>query len=177
MVTALVERDAAFLPDYAPVRIEWEFGRSSGTPAFDLGGVRLAGRADRIDVGPDGLVIVDYKRSHASSLAEIRREGLVQLPLYAAAASDALGLPVAGGLYRSLKEGSDRGFVLPTVPGAFKAADVVDRDAIDGLVSETVGLALRAVARMREGDIGPTPSAPGCRYCSAAGFCDEAVRS
>jgi RecB family exonuclease len=177
MVIALVERDATFLPGFAPVRIEWEFGRSGETPAFDLGDVRLTGRADRIDVGPDGLVVVDYKRSHASSLAEIHRDRLVQLPLYAAAASDALGLPVAGGLYRGLKEGSDRGFVLPVVSGPFKSADVVDRDAIDELLAETVNLALRAVSGMREGSIGPTPCPAACRYCRAAGFCGEAVRS
>jgi RecB family exonuclease len=176
-VTGLVERDATFLPAYAPACVEWAFGGSVDAPALDLGRVRLAGRADRIDVGPEGLVVVDYKRTHASSLAEIRRNGLVQLPLYAAAASDALGLPVAGGLYRGLGEGADRGFVLSTVSGSFKTADVVDRDGIDELLSEAVDTALRAVSGMREGRIGPTPSAENCRYCMAAGFCGQAVRA
>jgi RecB family exonuclease len=176
-VTGLVERDSTFLPGYAPVRVEWAFGGSNDAPALDLGGVKLAGRADRIDVGSEGLVVVDYKRTHASSLAEIRRNGLVQVPLYAVAASHALGLPVAGGLYRGLKEGADRGFVLPTVSGSFKAADVIDRDGIDGLLSEAVDAAFQAVSGMREGRIGPIPSAENCRYCTAAGFCGQAVRA
>jgi RecB family exonuclease len=176
-VTGSVERDAAFLPGYAPAHIEWSFGGSSGAPAVDLGGVKLRGRADRIDVGPEGLVVVDYKRTHASSLAEIRRNGLVQLQLYAIAASSVLDLPVAGGLYRGLKERSERGFVLSTVAGSFKTADVVDRDGLDGLLSEAVETALRAVSGMRQGRIGPTPSVVSCRHCMAAGYCGQVVRA
>lgn len=175
-VVALVERDAVFLPDYAPAHIEWAFGGSAELPAVDIGGVSLKGRADRIDVGPEGLVILDYKRTTASSLAQIRRDGLVQLQLYAVAASRVLGLPVAGGVYRSLKDGSDRGFVLSGVAGAFKPADVIERGEIDALLDAAASEARRVADEMRQGRIEPTPSSASCRYCSAAGFCAKAVR-
>ena len=173
-VVALVGRDAEFLPGCAPAHIEWAFGRSGEVDAIDLGGVSLVGRADRIDVGPEGLVIVDYKRTHASSLAQIRERGLVQLQLYALAASKAFGLPVAGGLYRSLKDGSDRGFVLGGV-GSFNRNDTVDAARLAELLAEGADAALGAVARMRDGRIAPTPSDDACKFCAAASFCARAA--
>jgi RecB family exonuclease len=176
-VVALVGRDATFLPRFEPAHVEWAFGGGSDLPAIDIGGVALKGRADRIDVGPEGLIVVDYKRTHASTLAQIRREGLVQLQLYAAAASRVLGVPVAGGLYRSLKDGSDRGFVLRGVEGEFKAADVLERDELDALLEAALESARRVADEMRDGRIEPTPSAEACRYCSASAFCGKAVTS
>jgi RecB family exonuclease len=174
-VVSLVERDATFLPGYAPEHLEWGFGGSSALPAVDIGGVSLKGRADRIDVGPEGLVVVDYKRTNAASLKHIERDGLVQLQLYAVAASRVLGLPVAGGLYRSLKDGSDRGFMLAGVSGAFKAADVVEPGRLEELLETAVGEARRVAGEIREGRIEQTPSTDACRYCAASGFCVRAV--
>ena len=174
-VVSLVERDAVFLPEYVPQHVEWEFGGSTGVSAIDIGGVSLKGRADRIDVGPEGLIVIDYKRTTASPLKHIERDGLVQLQLYAVAASRALGIPVAGGLYRSLKGGSDRGFVLKGVAGSFKQADVVERGRLDELLESAVERARDVAAAMREGRIEPTPSADACRYCAASGFCSKAV--
>jgi RecB family exonuclease len=176
-VVSLVERDAVFLPGYGPEYLEWAFGGSGGLPAVDIGGVSLKGRADRIDVGPEGLVIVDYKRTNAASLKHIQRDGLVQLQLYAVAASRVLGIPVAGGLYRSLKDGSDRGFVLAGVSGAFKGADVIEPGPMQELLETAVGEARRVAGEMREGRIEQTPSADACRYCAASGFCVRAVSS
>lgn len=173
-VIALVGRDASFLPGYAPARVEWAFGRGADVPAVDLGGVSLVGRADRIDVGPEGLVIVDYKRTHASTLSQIRASRLLQLQLYAVAASRALELPVAGGVYRSLKDGSDRGFVLEGI-GSFNRNDTLTRDELDGLLSEAIESALAAATAMREGRIQPTPSDDACAYCPAASFCGKAM--
>jgi RecB family exonuclease len=174
-VLALVDRDADFLPDHVPGHLEWAFGGRSELPAVDVGGVALKGRADRIDLGPEGLVVVDYKRSHAAPLAEIRKDGLVQLQLYAVAASRVLGVPVAGGLYRSLKDGTDRGFMLSGVSGSFKSNDVVERDELDALLESAILTARSASDGMRAGHIEPTPSVEGCRYCSASGFCGRAV--
>jgi hypothetical protein len=118
---------------------------------------------------------VDYKRTSAASLKHIERDGLVQLQLYAVAASRVLGIPVAGGLYRSLKDSSDRGFVLRGVPGSFKPADVVERDRLDALLEAATERAVRVAGVMRAGRIEPTPSADACRYCAASGFCGKAV--
>ena len=176
-VLGLVERDARFLPDYTPTEFEWSFGLGGDDEPIVLGGVRVKGRADRIDVGPQGLVVIDYKRSKAKSQAEIEREGLVQLQLYAIAASRRLGLPVAGGVYRSLSTGADRGFVSSAVTGGFFASDVIDPSAIDGLLDQAVETARTAVAGMRAGVITPAPDVKRCAYCSALPFCPEGVRS
>jgi ATP-dependent helicase/nuclease subunit B len=175
-VVALVARDAEFLPGYRPVQVEWSFGLDGDDPV-DVGGVLIKGRADRIDMGPEGLVVIDYKRTHASSLAEIRREHLVQLQLYAAAASARLGIPVAGGLYRSLSSAEDRGFAVADIGGGLKAKDVLGRDEIGVVIEEAVEVARAAVEGMRAGRIAPVPSKDRCAHCQAAPFCGEAVRA
>jgi len=176
-VLGLVERDARFLPDFAPTHFEWSFGLEEGDEPIDLGGVRIKGRADRIDVGPQGLVVIDYKRSKAKSLAEIEREGLVQLQLYAVAASLRLGLPVAGGIYRSLSTGVDRGFVSSSVVGSFYDSDIREQSQIAGVLEQAVETARIAVAGMRRGAITPAPDVRRCPYCSALPFCSEGVRT
>jgi RecB family exonuclease len=176
-VLRLVERDARFLPDYAPAEFEWSFGLEDGDEPIDLGGVRIKGRADRIDIGPQGLIVIDYKRSKAKSYAEMGREGLVQLQLYALAASLRLGMPAAGGLYRSLSTGGDRGFVSGTVVGSFFANDVVEPAAIDVLLEQAVVTARAASEGMKAGDITPSPDATRCAYCSALPFCPEGIGS
>lgn len=175
-VISLVSRDAEFLPGYRPVQVEWSFG-SDGDDPVDLGGVLVKGRADRIDVGPQGLVVIDYKRSHAASLAEIERDRLVQLQLYAAAASARLGIPVAGGLYRSLASAEDRGFASSDISDGMKARDVLSVDGIAGVIREAVDVARDAVEGMRAGHIAPAPSKEHCAHCQASTFCSEAVRS
>jgi RecB family exonuclease len=172
----VIERDAGFLPDYAPTLVEWSFGMEEGDDPADLGGVLLRGRADRIDVGPQGLMVVDYKWSRAASLADIRREGLLQLQLYAVVASKRLGLPVAGGLYRSLKTGETRGFVRNDVRGSFKPRDLVDGEELERVLDQAVAAARDAVAGMRAGHIQPSPKRERCAYCSASPFCTEAIR-
>lgn len=175
-VRGLVERDADFLPGYAPIAHEWGFGTGGADP-IDLGTFSLRGRADRIDAGPEGLIVIDYKSGRAVPGADFAKEGKVQLQLYAIAASRHHGLPVAGGLYRSLSRGSDRGFVLDVVetPGIVRT-DRRDAAAIEEMLVEAVGTAADAVAGMRAGRIEPTPEKRRCSYCIASGFCGEAER-
>lgn len=175
-VVALLERDVSFLPDYAPAHIEWSFGMGDDAPV-DLGGVLVKGRADRIDLGPQGIVVIDYKRSTATSLAQIEKKGLVQLQLYAAAAAQRFGLPIAGGLYRSLARPDDRGFVLEEVAGRFVRTDRRDRRGIDEVMAQAIETACRAVEGMRAGRITPTPDKDACAWCAASSFCAEAVGS
>lgn len=169
-VLDLIRRDAGFLPDYHPEHIEWSFGEH-GEEAASVGSLRLRGRADRIDVGPEGLIIIDYKASRAASLAQIEKQGLVQLQLYAAVASRRLGLPIAGGLYRGLSSRSDRGFVLDGVNGRFVSTDIVDRQRIDDVIAEAVQAAECAVEGMRAGRIEPVVDQDGCGTCGARSFC------
>ena len=170
-VLSIVERDASFLPGYVPQFVEWAFGSAEGDDGVDLGGVRVKGRADRIDTGPQGLVVIDYKRSSASSLARITSEGRLQLQLYALAASERLGLPIAGGLYRRLDRPDDRGFVMKGVPGEFKAKDVIGPDRLQEVLEAAIESA-RSVARgIRDLRIEPSADARGCQWCAAAALC------
>ena len=177
MVAGLVSRDAVFLPGWSPVAVEWAFGMDD--EPHDFGDFLLRGRIDRVDDGPAGLVVVDYKTGTASVMprAKMLSAGRVQMPLYAAVASARFGRPVAGGLYRSLSKHLDRGFVLAKASdGAFTRTDVASPEEIDELVQGAVTLAAKAVAGMRAGSIAPTPSPEACGFCIAAGFCAVAVR-
>jgi RecB family exonuclease len=170
-VLSIVERDAVFLPGYEPAHFEWAFGAAEGDPGVDIGGVTIKGRADRIDVGPAGLVVIDYKRSTAPSLAAIAREGRLQLQLYALAASSRLELPVAGGLYRRLDRPEDRGFVVSGVPGAFKPNDVVDRGGLQEVLDAAVETARTAAQGIAGSFIEPSADARGCAWCGSSAIC------
>ena len=177
LVTRLVARDATFLPDWRPVEVEWAFGMDD--EPYDFGDFLLRGRVDRIDDGPAGLVVIDYKTGSSSIAPQARMlsDGKVQMPLYAAVASARLGRQVAGGLYRSLSKRLDRGFVLGEASGgAFTRTDVVAAEDIEKLIRGAVALAREAVEGMRAGRIAPKPSPEACRICIAAGFCAEAIR-
>jgi RecB family exonuclease len=173
-VLSIVERDAVFLPGYEPAHFEWAFGAAEGDPGVDIGGVTIKGRADRIDVGPAGLVVIDYKRSTAPSLAAIAREGRLQLQLYALAASSRLELPVAGGLYRRLDRPEDRGFVVSGVPGAFKPNDVVDRGGLQEVLDAAVETARTAAQGIAGSFIEPSADARGCAWCGSSAVCGVA---
>jgi RecB family exonuclease len=174
-VLGLVKRDATFLPSYEPAELEWAFGRHGD--GIDLGGFLLAGRVDRIDTGPEGLMIIDYKSSTATPVARFPKEGKIQLQLYAVAASRVFGLPVSGALYRSLATPSDRGFALPGVvsPGIVRT-DRRSAAEIDELLGAAVETARAVVEAMRAGEIAPRPEELRCTRCGFAGFCAGARR-
>jgi ATP-dependent helicase/nuclease subunit B len=177
LAAGLVERDATFLPGWRPLHVEWGFGLQD--EPHDFGAFRLRGRVDRIDDGPSGIVVVDYKTGSSSVTPQAKMlfSGHVQMPLYAAVAARRLGRPVAGGLYRSLSKRMDRGFILPDASdGAFTRTDVIAAEDIDKLIEGAVALAGEAVEGMRSGRIAPSPSPEVCRLCIAAGFCKAAMR-
>jgi len=174
-VERTVRGDATLLPGFVPAYAEWSFGLDDQDEPVDLGGVRLKGRADRIDLGPDGLVITDYKLSASHSLADIEKTGLLQLQLYAAAASQRLDAPVVGGIYRSLKTGDSRGFIDARAGSGFKRNDLVEQDRLRGIIDAAVETARTAVDGMRDGRIEPSPDTTCCQHCAAAAFCPEAM--
>lgn len=63
------------------------------------GEIRLQGSVDRVDEGPQGLEIVDYKTGRAKSTAEVRDGAAFQLPIYLAAISHITGTEPAGMSY------------------------------------------------------------------------------
>jgi ATP-dependent helicase/DNAse subunit B len=174
-VRRVIERDALSFPGFVPRHHEWAFGDEK---AVDLGSFRLRGRIDRIDVGEAGLVVSDYKGSVVTPRKRFATDGVVQVPLYALIASRALGVPIAGGLYRSMGTYGDRGFFLcgaVTGPGLV-STDACDEAEIADLIKEAEGRAADAVAGIREGLIPATPSdTAACERCSARGVCEASA--
>jgi ATP-dependent helicase/nuclease subunit B len=174
-VLDLVTRDQHFLPGFAPVRSEMRFGADAGP--VDLGGLRLKGSVDRIDEGPAGLVVIDYKTGgDVPKKSDLGAAGALQVPLYAAVARTLLDRPVVAGLYRSLRSGAARGFWRSDVasPGLTSTDRVDDDEAVAAIIDGAVETARVAAAGIRAGAIPAAPvSGDACAYCAAAPFCDK----
>jgi ATP-dependent helicase/DNAse subunit B len=126
---------------------------------------RLHGLIDRVDQAPDGRVrVVDYKTSGPYSFTKKAfAEGKkLQLPLYALAARDALGLgePVEG-FYWHIRHAEPSGFTMSGFEGGPEAA-----------IKNAVEKAWEAIRGARGGHFVPHPPPDGCpSYCPAAAFC------
>jgi RecB family exonuclease len=153
---------------FVPWQHEAAFG-IKGQPALVIrdgeDSLHLRGFIDRVDRDPAGRVrIIDYKTSSpydftAKSVQEGKR---LQLPLYALAARDALGLgePVDG-FYWHVRHAKASAFTLGAFPGGPAAAMQV-----------ATAKAWEAVRGARGGHFVPRPPDNGCpKYCPAAGFC------
>ncbi len=123
--------------------------------------IRLRGFIDRVDRSPDDkLRIIDYKTGgpYPYTRKAVQDGKKLQLPLYALAARDALGLgePVEG-FYWHIQHAESSGFSLGEYPEALQIA---------------VEHAWEAVRGVRRGYFVPQPPANGCpSYCPGAAFC------
>jgi len=160
---ALVE-----LPDeFVPCRFEARFGLE-GQPPLEVrtgsGSLLLHGVIDRVDRTPDGRVrVIDYKSGGPSpySLQAVLEGKKLQLPIYALAARDALGLgePVEG-FYWHIRQARRGSFHLSAGDGP------------DALMQATAFHAWEAVEGVRAGRFAPRPPDDGCPpWCPAASFC------
>ncbi|NLG48958.1 MAG: hypothetical protein GX552_02460 [Chloroflexi bacterium] len=149
--------------DYRPIAFEARFDGSTPLP---LGGgeLRLRGFIDRVDRGPDGLRIIDYKTAGPTYFTpRALEEGKkLQIALYALAARDVLGLgePVDG-FYWHVQQAKASGLQLGKFEGGIEAAMRCAGE-----------WAWRTVCEAREGHFAPHPPDGGCpRYCPIAAFC------
>lgn len=140
--------DDFFTPDGEIVSLEQGF---DGT----WRGLRVRGIVDRIDLGPGGLVMLDYKTRATRPVGAKSTSGKadldVQLPLYVEAAAPALqpGEPVAGARYYSLTKAKVIGEA------------TIDEEELAGLVERVRGH-LEAGAYPVDPDLGRE----ACRYCA-----------
>jgi ATP-dependent helicase/DNAse subunit B len=169
-LTAILRQTLTALADisqgYTPRYFEPKFGM--GNPSLTLktaiGEVRLHGYIDRVDQGPDGrLRIIDYKAGSAAISPRHLEEGRrLQLPIYALAARDALGLgEIAGGFYWHIAKAEASSLKLEKYPGGIDAAFEIAEQHVASHVNN-----------IRSGQFKPQSPKDGCpRYCPASGFC------
>ena len=151
---------------YTPRVMEARFGM--GQPSLmlqtEIGEIRLHGYIDRLDAAPDGtLRVIDYKSGSAAILASHLKEGRrLQLPIYALAARDALGLgEVSSGFYWHIQKAAASSLKLEKFDGG-----------VNGAFETAVAHVVKHVANIRAGHFEPKPPEEGCpSYCPAVNFC------
>ncbi len=161
-LTALDEVSQGF----RPLHMEARFGM--GEPSLILqteaGEVRLHGYIDRLDAAPDGsLRVIDYKAGGATiSGAHLKDGRRLQLPIYALAAQDALGLgEVSSGFYWHIQSARASSLKLEKFEGG-----------ASGAFAMAVSHVGKHVNNIRAGHFEPKPPDEGCpSYCPATGFC------
>jgi ATP-dependent helicase/nuclease subunit B len=167
-----VEQAAQGHSTFAPAEFELRFGGDEDPlPPAELAGgeLRLEGRIDRIDVGPDGreAIVYDYKGKGAPPQAKWLADARLQVGLYVLALPHLLDLDAVGGLYQPLgrdDDGRPRGLLRE---GADPSLATVDRDRLapedfDARLQEVLDAALAAVRGIRSGTLVPAPAA--CAY-------------
>lgn len=175
----VVSQDAGFLPEFRPAYTELPFGKDS---SFEFAGVKLRGTIDRIDTGPVGAFVTDYKlSSRVWGVGQFEGAGLVQAVVYALAASSVLGIPVAGSAYRSLASGKLRGFwrpaLLAATPQGMCGDDALGDAEFAELIDRTEGRIAAAVEGMGAGRVPCSPAVEGaCKYCGVSSVCEGAMR-
>ena len=165
---------------YRAERLELTFGSGEPgvLPAAELGGgeLRLQGRIDRVDVGPEGAIIRDYKgRSGVDGAERWLEKGKLQMGLYARAAQQLLGVEVVGGLYQQIGGEQDRprGFVVDDADEqvSLVRGDRMPAEQAEDLLAAIEAAALEAVREIRAGRLEPRPATcgwkgDGCSYPS-----------
>ena len=153
---------------YQAYGYELRFGMKDQPPLLNRRGndcLRLHGVIDRIDRAEDSrLRVIDYKTAGPSQFSRpnVRAGKKLQLPLYALAARDALGLgEPADGFYWHVQQAEASGFTLRTCDGG-----------VCGAITTALEYAWQAALGARGGHFAPTPPRDGCpSYCPAAAFC------
>ena len=185
-VRALAEQGA----EWTPIGLELAFGMEAQPPLeLELDGrvVRVRGVVDRLDRRPDGrLRVIDYKTGRGRlNPAELNDGRRIQLPLYALAAQEALGLgQVVDGFYWAIlaaERGALRlsnyrapeevglGGASPEAGGSGGATLEVGPAAAYATARAHVR---RAVEGISAGRYPPIPPPAGCPdYCPAAAWC------
>jgi ATP-dependent helicase/DNAse subunit B len=147
-VRALVE-DPEWLTEGCEIRTEQKFRY-----ALDAD-TEISGRIDRINVGPAGASVIDYKYSGAQNTRNLgTNESLLQPQLYLLALERFFKLRPQGMSYWGLK-----GDIRRTPWRQFDPSPAIDA-------------ALRAVGEIRAGRIEPHPADPDkCRFCDYRDAC------
>jgi RecB family exonuclease len=178
-VTRYLDWAATCGTTFTPREFELTFGGPKDERGpVELGGLRLQGRIDRVDLGPGGALVYDYKGAKGTPHAKWGTEGKLQLALYMLALPDLLGVEAVGGLYQPLgaEDPRPRGLLRED---ADPDLDCVDRDraadpeAFDAVLAEALAAARTAADEIRAGRLEPRPETCGWRGggCSYPSIC------
>jgi len=161
-IIVLDEVSHEFMPSYMEAR--FGMGQPSLVLQTEAGEVRLHGYIDRLDAAPDGsLRVIDYKSGGTTiSGAHLKDGRRLQLPIYALAAQEALGLgEVSSGFYWHIQSAKASSLKLEKFEGG-----------VNGAFAMAVLHVGEHVKNIRAGHFEPKPPAEGCpSYCPAVGFC------
>jgi RecB family exonuclease len=156
---------------WKPLAFECKFGLE-GQPPLRLqsqgGEIRLHGLVDRVDINENGEIrVIDYKSggSHLTPRELIEGQRL-QLPIYAMAAGQALGLgkPVDGFYWKLFQKGASS-LKLET----FKYEGGEGAQAAFSLATSHIE---RIVSGIRKGSFSPLAPRDGCPdWCAASSWC------
>lgn len=156
---------------WTPLAYEQKFGIAEFPPLeVDLNGetMRLRGVIDRLDKNDAGEIrVVDYKTGGSHLEPQYLKNGSrLQLPLYALAAQETLGLgTVAEGLYWKIQAGEAGSLKL----SKFKTEQGEGVDEAIRVVKEHLA---RILSGIRAAEFPPIPPKGGCpAYCPAAIWC------
>ncbi|HYX78622.1 MAG TPA: PD-(D/E)XK nuclease family protein, partial [Solirubrobacterales bacterium] len=184
LIERLLDREARTETELRPALLEASFGEGEDCdrPPLDLGGFRVHGQIDRVDVTPAGRfgVVYDYKTgSRAWAGAKLEEEGKLQLQLYAQALRELWGIEPIGGLYYPLAKRDDprpRGFAVE----GFEATDALELFRPDRVTDQVgretveagVARAREVAAAMRRGEINRKPNGGRCpEWCNYQPIC------
>jgi ATP-dependent helicase/nuclease subunit B len=166
---------------YAARELELVFGQPAeegSLPAAELGGgeLRLAGRIDRLDAGPEGAIVRDYKgRSAVEGADRWLAKGKLQMGLYVRAVQQLLDVGVVGGLYQQIggEHARPRGFLVGDADAAvtLTRGDRMSAEQAEAVLAEIEAAAVEAVREIRAGRLEPRPETcgwkgDGCSYPS-----------
>jgi ATP-dependent helicase/DNAse subunit B len=123
-------------------------------------GLQVAGRLDRMDETPDGLLVIDYKTSGSVPKGAKDENGKlkldVQLPIYMSIANDRAGGAAVMGYYYSLTKGEKLG----------KKGAEPDHEGLEALVAS-----IRAQMNAGSYPLAPDVDGAACQYCELDILC------
>ncbi len=149
-----------------------------GGRGVDVGGVKIQGRIDRVDVTPDqhGLFVLDYKSRSIPSAVSIGTGAGLQLPLYMMAlAAERPEAAIIGGAYVSLLHKKRSGVVLQDgehlLGSVGSTCRVLAEEEMKELFDTARETARQAAAGMREGVIMPRTEGQCPQWCALGPLC------
>ena len=175
-----LSHEAADGCDWQPAAVELRFGFADdqeSLPALELGDdVRVRGAIDRVDVDSERrrAIVRDYKSGAFRPGYQVGRwaqDHQLQVALYMLAVRELMGLEPVAGLYQPLR-GPDlraRGMFLEgtSAGSCLVGNDARDAEGLGAELEQASTLAVELAARLRSGELVPSPptcSRDGCAY-------------